>query len=34
MRLSELAREVWVPLGLQAQRWGYGEQECDKQNYS
>jgi hypothetical protein len=25
-RLSELAREVWVPLGLQAQRWGYGEQ--------
>jgi hypothetical protein len=26
-RLAQLAREVWLPLGLQAQQWGYGEQE-------
>jgi hypothetical protein len=23
--LAELAWDVWLPLGLQAQRWGYGE---------
>jgi hypothetical protein len=32
-RLSELAREVWLPLGLQAQRWGYGEHLCHQRCY-
>jgi hypothetical protein len=33
-RLAELARERWSPLGLDAQRWGYGEHILVWQQYT